>query len=112
MIVVHETLQMTIQAPFTEHDYVVQALAADGADDPFDISPLPRRTRCRQHLVDPHGFDLVHEIFPEDPVAIAQQIAGRGVPGKGFPELLRGPLRSGTSGHGKVENPAAVACQH
>jgi hypothetical protein len=32
---------------------------------------------------------LIHDIFPEDPVAIAQQIAGRGVPGKGFRERLR-----------------------
>jgi hypothetical protein len=112
MIVVHETLQVTVQAAFAEHDEVVQAFAADGADGPFDLSPLPGRTRCRQQLVDTNGFDLIHEIFPEDPVTIAQQIAGRGVPGKGFPELLRGPLRSGMSGHGKVENAAAVVCQH
>jgi hypothetical protein len=91
---------------------VVQALAADGADYPFDISPLPGGTRCRQQLVDPHGFNLTHDIFPEDPVAIARQIAGPGVPGKGFSALLSGPLRSGMSGHGKVENPAAVVCQH
>ena len=112
MIVVHETLQVTVQTPFAEHDYVVQALAANGADDPFDISSLPGRPRCRQHLFDPHGFQLIHEIFPEDPVAISQQIAGRGVPRKGFAELLRGPLRSGMSGYGKVENPAAVVRQH
>ena len=112
MIVVHETLQVTVQAPFAEHDYVVQALAANGADDPFDISSLPGRTRCGQHLFDPHSFNLIHEIFPEDPVAITQQVAGRGVPGKGFAELLRGPLRRGISGDGKVENPAAVVSQH
>ena len=41
MIIVHETLQVTLQAPFAEHDDVVQALAADGADGAFDISPLP-----------------------------------------------------------------------
>jgi hypothetical protein len=46
MIVVHETLQVTVQAPFTEHDHVVQALAADGADDAFDIRSLPGRTRA------------------------------------------------------------------
>ena len=31
MIVVRETLQVMVQAPFAEHDYVIQALAADGA---------------------------------------------------------------------------------
>jgi hypothetical protein len=70
MIVVHETQQVTGQAPFAEHDYVVQALAADGADDAFDTGSLSGGTRCRQHLFDPHGFDLVHERFPKDPVAI------------------------------------------
>ena len=78
MIVVHETLQVTVQAPFAEHDDVVQALAANGADDAFEISSLPRGTWCRQHLVDPHGFDLIHKLFPEDPVAISEQIEGRG----------------------------------
>ncbi len=108
MIVIHETLRVTVQAPFAEHDDVVQVLAADGADDPFDICPLPGGTWCRQHLVDPHGFDLVHEFFPEDLVAIAQQIAGCSVPGKGFSALLRCLLRGGKSSHGKVENPAAA----
>jgi hypothetical protein len=32
----------------TERDYVFQSLAADGADDTFDISSLPRRMLCRQ----------------------------------------------------------------
>src|SRR6187402_743753 len=61
MIVVRETLQVTVQAPFTEHDYVVKTLAADGADDAFDIRSLPRRTRCRQDLFAPHSVDLIHE---------------------------------------------------
>ena len=112
IIVVHETLQVTGQAPFAEHDYVVQVLAANGADDPFHVSSLPGRTRCRQHLFDTHGFDLIEDFFPEDPVAISEQIAGRRVPGKGFAELLSGPLCGGMSGHGKVKNPAAVVIQH
>ena len=56
MIVVHETLQVTVQAPFAEHDYVVQALAANGADDPFDISSLPGRPRCDSTCLIPMAF--------------------------------------------------------
>jgi hypothetical protein len=63
---------VTGQAPFAENDDVVQVLAADCADDAFDISLLLGRTGCRQQLVDPHGFQLIHEIFPEDPVAITE----------------------------------------
>lgn len=37
MIVTHETMQVTVQAPLAKHDYVIHALAADGADDAFDI---------------------------------------------------------------------------
>lgn len=112
MIVVHEISEVTVQAPFAEHDFVVQALAADGANDAFDIGSLPGGTRCRQHLFDPHGFDLIHEIFSEDPVAIAQQVARRSVPGKGLPELLIGLLCGVMSGQGKVQNPASVVSQH
>ena len=68
LIIVHETLQVTVQAPFAEHDYLVQALAADGADYPSHISPLQGETRYRQQLFDPDGLDLIHKIFSEVPV--------------------------------------------
>jgi hypothetical protein len=68
--------------------------------------------RRRQHLCDPHEFDLIHDSFPEDPVATATQTAGRGAPGKGFPELFCGPLRGGMPGHGEVKNLAAVLSEH
>ena len=35
------------EAGLVEHDDVVQALAANGSDDPFDVRPLPRCVRCR-----------------------------------------------------------------
>src|SRR5436305_12050835 len=52
MIVVDETTQVLPKTVFIEHDYMVQALASDRADEPFDISPLPRRARCGKHLLD------------------------------------------------------------
>jgi hypothetical protein len=45
MIVVHETTQVPPKTLFVEHDHVVQALASDGADNPFDLGTLPRRAR-------------------------------------------------------------------
>ena len=39
MIVVRETLHVMVQAPFAEHDYVIQALAADGAGTDHHIPP-------------------------------------------------------------------------
>ncbi len=45
MIVVQEGLQIARQAGLMENNHVVQALAANGADHPFDVRPLPGRTR-------------------------------------------------------------------
>ena len=45
MIIVHECLEVPVQAAFVEHDQVIQAFAAERADDPLDVSTLPRRTR-------------------------------------------------------------------
>jgi hypothetical protein len=88
MIVIEEISKVPVKASFVEYDDVVQALAANGSDDPFDISTLPRRARSGEDLFDTHGLDLMNEISPKDPIAIPLQIARRGVPRKGLPELL------------------------
>jgi hypothetical protein len=41
MIVVHETLQVTVQAPFAEHNYVVQALTLDSPRAMPNLSSSP-----------------------------------------------------------------------
>jgi hypothetical protein len=43
--------QQPVKASFVEYDDVAQALSANGSDDAFDISTLPRRTRRGQHLL-------------------------------------------------------------
>ena len=73
-----------VQRALAEDDHVIQALAADGSDEPFDVCPLPRRPRRRQHLFDAHRLHLLDEVLAEDPIAIPQQIARRGVPREGF----------------------------
>jgi hypothetical protein len=42
MIVIREFSEVAIQAGFTEHDHVIEALPANGADQPLDIGSLPR----------------------------------------------------------------------
>jgi len=44
--IVHKTLKMPVQASFIEHHHLIQVLAANGADQPFDICPLPGRGKC------------------------------------------------------------------
>lgn len=95
-----------------EHDHVVQTLAAEGADQPFDVRPLPRRSWRRKNFLDAHVLDLLREFVAEDPIAIAQQITWCGVPRKGVAELLGSPLRGGVSSNGEMHDPPAVVGQN
>ena len=112
MIIVHEPLKVPVQASLVEHNQVIQALATNSADHTFHVSTLPWGTRRRQHLLDAHRLDLLLELLPKDPIAIAQQIPRRGVPRKGFSHLLRRPLRRGMCGDCKVQDAPALMRQH
>jgi hypothetical protein len=50
------------------NDHMIQALAANGADHPFDIGTLPGRPWRRKHWLDAHGLHRIDEILPEDPM--------------------------------------------
>lgn len=112
MIVIEEISKVPVKAAFVEYDDVVQALAANGSDDPLDISTLPRRAWRGQDLFDPHGLNLMNEVLPKDPIAVPQQVTWRCVPWKSLSKLLNGPSRCGMSCHSKVENSPALVCQH
>ena len=71
VIVVQELSKMSVKTSFMEYDDVVQALAANGSDDPFDIRTLPRRARRGHDLFNPHGLDLMNEVLPKDLIAIS-----------------------------------------
>jgi hypothetical protein len=64
--------ESTTERALSEDDDVIQTLAAKGTNEPFDISPLPGRSRRRKHLFNAHGFYLIDEILPEDSIPIAQ----------------------------------------
>jgi hypothetical protein len=72
MIIVGEFLEVVIQAGFTEYDHVIQALSPNGADHPLDVGSLPGRARRREHRFDAHRLPLLHEVHPEDPIAVTQ----------------------------------------
>ena len=62
---------------------------ADRTDDALDIGVLPRRPRCGDDLLDRHRLDTIAEGLPIRRVAVSQQKARRGVPGKGLSDLAR-----------------------
>src|SRR4051794_20702495 len=104
MIVVRELSEMARQAGFTEYDHVVQALPPNGADHPLAVGSLPGRPGRREHVFDAHRLHLLHKVRPEDPIAIAQQIARRGLPRESLAQLLSGPFRGRMSGDTEMQN--------
>jgi hypothetical protein len=91
---------------------MVQTLAANGTNDPFDVRPLPRGSRRGQNFVDPHVFDLPAKFLSEDGVAIAQQVARDLFKRKRFSQLLSGPFRGWVGGHIEMKNATTAMTQH
>jgi hypothetical protein len=92
MIVIDILAKESPQVLLVEDNQVIETLAANTADDPFDVRALPRRVRRRQDLLDAEAFDAPAEVPAVDLVAIPYQLTRRGVPGKGIDHLLRCPL--------------------
>ena len=95
-----------------EHEHMVQALAPNRTNDALDVGPLPGGSRGAQHFVDTQVSHLSPEGIAEDNIAVAQQVARRLVKGKGFSQLLSGPLRGGVGSHIAVDNATPVMGQH
>jgi hypothetical protein len=57
-----------------EHDDMVEAVAAHGADEPLRERILPRPLRRREDFVDAHALDATAEVLTVDVVTIAQEI--------------------------------------
>ena len=112
VIILEKSLQMMGQAGAVEDDDVVQTFAANRANDPFHVGPLPRRPWSRQYLFDSHDFHLLYELLAEDPVPIPQEIAGCRLSREGLPELVRRPFCGRVGGDAEVENASAVVRQH
>ena len=103
---------MPPETSFVEHNHVVQALAPDGPDHPFNIGTLPGLAKCRKYLLDAHRLHLVSKILPKDLFAIPQHIAWRGLPRKRFAQLLHCPLCRGMGCHGEMQYASPLVRQH
>ena len=91
---------------------MVEALAANRADDTFHVGALPRRSRRRQNFLDSHGFHIFPKLTAEDPVAIPQQVTRDLLKRKGLPELLGGPLGCRMGGYVEMQDPPSVVSQN
>ena len=58
-----------MQRAFAEDDDMIQTLAANRPNQPFNVCLLPRRSWRGEHLFDAHRLHLIDEVLPEVLVA-------------------------------------------
>ena len=103
-VVAEEALEM----PLVEHDDVVEALAPDRADHPFDERILPGRSRGGANLRQAQGGDGAPAGDIEDGVPVMQRESRRHMPRERFAELLPRPRRRGMRRDVDVQDPLTI----
>ena len=61
VVVIEVARQDASEVGLVEHDDMIQTLAPDRADQPFDVGILPGRPRRGQHFLDPHTASGIPE---------------------------------------------------
>jgi hypothetical protein len=105
--------QDATQVRLARYHQVVEAFTTNRADEPFDVSVLPRRARRDWVITDAHRTNAPGVRWPERAVAIANEMTRRFAPWKRFRHLTRDPLGRRIAGHGDPEQPpSGVAKNH
>ncbi len=98
--------------PLVEHNEVVEAFAADGADDPLGEGILPWRVGRDKNLVKAETVDATVEGVAVDRVTISKEIAWGRVVGEDVDDLLGGPGVGGVVGDVDVNEFATIVAKH
>jgi hypothetical protein len=77
---------------FPQDNDVVHTFTPDRSDQPFGKSILPGRRWCDGPIPDAHGAQSARKDAAIDPVAIADHVVRRFIPGKGFRDLACNPF--------------------
>ncbi len=80
---------------FPKNDHMVQAVSADGTDQPLHVGPLPGAGWSGEDFLNVHALDSLAKVPPVDVVSISQQVTRCGVFRKGFHHLLPCPESRG-----------------
>ena len=103
--------QEAAEMGLAQNDDVIEALAADGADDAFDERVLPGRPRGDEHLANPHAGDAPGEGLAVDGISIAEQISRSGLVREGLDDLAGRPDGRGVVRDVEVEEFAAIVAE-
>lgn len=88
MIVVEIARQNSSKVSFASDDDVVEAFAADGANQAFHVWRLPGAPGRDENLFDAHIMYPIAELAAVDSVAVSQEVSGCFIPRKGLDDLL------------------------
>src|SRR3954449_5276044 len=75
------------QMPLTEHDYMIEALASDRADQSFSVTVLPRRSRRCRSVANAHRANAARKCLAVDTVAITNEVVRHRFPPAGLADL-------------------------
>jgi hypothetical protein len=106
MIIVEILLKEPLEVAFAQHDYMIQALAANTPDEVLHIRILPRTPWGDHDFLDPHVVHALPKRSTVDTIPVAQKITWRFIPRKRVDDLLRRPLCSGMLCHVDVHDPS------
>ena len=73
VVVGHVGAQKPVEMSLVQNEEVIQALAADGPDCPFDEGVLPGCAGGGEDLANPQTLDSPRELLTVDRVSIAEQ---------------------------------------
>ena len=97
---------------FAQHDHMVQALPAYGADHAFAVRILPGRRGRDEGFLDAHAFNVLLEVVTVDVIAIADQKTWNRLVREGIDDLLAGPFGVGIRGDTEVNDAPPVMAEH
>jgi hypothetical protein len=99
------------EVSLAEHDEVVETLPPDRADQPFEVSVLPRRSRSRRPVTDANALEASGNDLTIDCITISDQVAWSFSPRKCFGDLPSDPLRCRMRGDTKREDPSPMMAE-
>jgi hypothetical protein len=75
-----------------EHDYMIEAFAPDRSDEPLSMAVLPGWASGNRTVADSHRTNAARVCWSECPVAVADQVPWRFVPGESLSHLSGDPF--------------------